>query len=67
MATDVSTEVTQLDLRALRLGISDTFSTDELKIACFDLGIKYDSLPGEGQESKVVGLIGYARRRACPL
>ena len=63
MTGDVSTEVTQLDLRALRLGMSDTFSTDELKVVCFDLGIKYDSLPGEGLETKVVELIGYAQRR----
>jgi Effector-associated domain 7/prokaryotic YEATS domain len=63
MTSDSSTQVTQPDLRALRLGMSDTFSTDELKVACFDLGIKYDSLPGEGLETKVVELIGYAQRR----
>ena len=63
MTSDSSMEVTQLDLRALRLGMFDTFSTDELRIACFDLGIRYDDLPGNGLEAKVAELIGYAQRR----
>ena len=63
MTSSYSEEVSQLDLRALRLGMSDTFSKEEFQIACFDLEIPYDSLPGDALENKVVGLISYARRR----
>jgi hypothetical protein len=62
MLGSTSTEVVQLDLKALRLGISHTFSLDEIKVACFDLGIKYESLNGSTLEVKVIEMIEYAMR-----
>jgi hypothetical protein len=46
--------------------MSDTFSKEAFQVACLDLGIPYDSLPGDGLENKVVEMIGYAQRRGRP-
>ncbi|MCL5996217.1 MAG: hypothetical protein M1546_09180 [Chloroflexi bacterium] len=62
MSSPTSTGVAQLDLQAVRRAISGTFSLDDLKVACFDLGIVYDNLPGGTQDVKVIELIEYAKR-----
>lgn len=50
-------------LGSLRKQIVSVFNTEELKTACFDLHISYDSLAGEGLDGKVRELIGYCLRR----
>jgi hypothetical protein len=57
-----SPQVTQVDLPALRRGITGTFSLDEIATACFDLGIAYENLPGNTLEAKIRELIQYAVR-----
>ena len=59
---DSGLEVVQPDLAALRLGISSTFSLDEIKLASFDLGIDYENLEGGTKDIKIVSMIEYARR-----
>lgn len=49
-------------LGSLRKQIVSVFNTEELKTACFDLHISYDSLAGEGLDGKVRELIGYCLR-----
>jgi hypothetical protein len=57
-----SSQVTQVDLPALRRGISGTFTLDEIATACFDLGIPYENLPGNTLDAKVRELIQFAVR-----
>ena len=47
----------------LRQLISQQFSKEELSAICFDLGLDYDSLPGDGTTAKVVELIEYFARQ----
>ncbi len=46
----------------LRQLIVAHFDLDEIESICFDLGIDYDSLPGEGKLKKVVELIEHCAR-----
>lgn len=39
------------------------FSQPELRTLCFDLGVDYDDLPGEGKSNKARELVTYMRRR----
>jgi len=41
------------------------FNKEELRVLCFDLGVNYDDLPGEGIAVKVRELVAYFRRRKC--
>jgi Effector-associated domain 7/prokaryotic YEATS domain len=59
---DASQTVSQPDLKALRLGISETFDWKELQVACFDLGIEFQNLAGDTLDLKVVELIRYGTR-----
>ena len=45
--------ITPVFLSRLRQGIAETFSIDELKTLCSDLGVDYDNLGGEGKEAKI--------------
>jgi hypothetical protein len=49
-------------LTTLRKLIVDTHNADELRTLCFDLGVKYDALPGEGTPAKSRELILYLGR-----
>lgn len=40
------------------------FSEGDLRDLCFDLGIDYESLPGEGKRARARELVAYADRRA---
>ena len=42
--------------------IADHFDTQELRELCFELGIDYDDLGGEGRRAKIRELLLYARR-----
>jgi Effector-associated domain 7 len=46
----------------LRQLLSQLFSKEELAALCFDLGVDYDSLPGDGTMAKVVEIIEYFSR-----
>lgn len=46
----------------LRQLIVTHFDSDEIEAICFDLGIDYDSLPGQGKLKKVVELIEHCAR-----
>jgi hypothetical protein len=50
-------------LTQLRRILTNHFSERELNTLCFDLGIDYDSLPGEGKTDKARELISYLERR----
>lgn len=52
-----------LRLAGLRQNLVDCFSVSELQTLCFDLGVDYDLLPGEGKENKARELIYYVIRR----
>jgi tetratricopeptide (TPR) repeat protein len=47
----------------LRQVLTDRFSDDELRTLCFDLGLDYDLLPGEGKGGKARELVRYLERR----
>ncbi|MCL5996109.1 MAG: tetratricopeptide repeat protein [Chloroflexi bacterium] len=47
----------------LRQNLIEYFNTDELRSLCFDLGIDWESLAGEGKNAKARELITYMQRR----
>jgi hypothetical protein len=49
-----------IDLREM---LDTSFNDADLRDLCFDLGIDYESLPGEGKASKARELVAYAQRR----
>ena len=50
-------------LTRLREILVRRFSVDELRTLCFDLGLEYGELPGEGKEGKVRELVAFLGRR----
>ncbi len=51
-----------MDLPALRDLLVTYFSDSELRDLCFDLGIDYESLPGEGKAARARELVAYCQR-----
>lgn len=51
---------THVDLRRI---LTDRFNESELQTLCFDLQVKYDTLPGSGAADKARELIAYLVRR----
>lgn len=49
--------------RLLRKALAETFNESELRTLCFDLGVDYDGLPGEGKADKARELVGHFWRR----
>ena len=47
----------------LRETLAEYFDAGELRTLCFDLGVDYDDLPGEGKANKARELIAYLERR----
>jgi hypothetical protein len=47
----------------LRRVLAERFDEGELRTLCFDLGIEYDDLPGEGRADKARELVAYLERR----
>ena len=56
-------ELTSDQLVSLRQGIVACFSMEELRTACFDLGMDYDSLTGDGKEGKAREIVSFLSRR----
>ncbi len=52
-----------MDRVKLRRILARYFNAGELRTLCFDLGIDYDDLPGEGKTDKARGLVSYLERR----
>src|SRR5689334_10980588 len=46
----------------LRENLVTYFEVSDLESLCFDLGVDYDGLPGDGQAARVVALIEYFAR-----
>ena len=51
-------------LITLRQNLVDSFSDTELHDLCFDMGIDYEDLPGEGRAAKARELVAYCERRS---
>jgi len=47
----------------LRAVMADSFSLAELQQLCFDLGVDWESVEGEGRENRAQGLLQYFTRR----
>jgi hypothetical protein len=50
-------------LSHLRQIIAEHYSLEELRTLCFDLGVNYDELGGEGLSAKARELLAYLDRR----
>lgn len=50
-------------LTQLRQILTDRFGAGELRTLCFDLGIDYDDLPGDGKTDKARELVSYLDNR----
>lgn len=59
--SDSTLEQQRIELRQL---LTERFSDEELHTLCFDLGIAYDDLPGQGRAAKVRELLDYLDRHA---
>ena len=57
--------IPETNLARLRQGLRTCFNDSELRDLCFDLGVDYESLPGEGKGDKARELIAYLGRRSC--
>lgn len=53
-----------MDRIRLREILTRYFDAGEVRTLCFDLGVDYDSLPGEGKASKARELIAHLERRS---
>jgi len=51
------------DRVAIRNGLRDRFSAEELRTLCFDLGIDIENLPGDTKPAKAQQLVEYMERR----
>jgi len=54
-------------LAKLRQQIIEHFDGEEIKTLCFDMGVDYDTLRGEGKEAKVRELVAFLERRGLVL
>jgi hypothetical protein len=54
----------QINLRNLRLVITNYFSLEELRAICFDLGVDFDDIPGKGKSAKSLELVAYLNIRS---
>lgn len=52
----------RMTLPQLRQALTDRFNEEELKTLCFDIGVDYDSLRGEGKAAKVRELVDQEQR-----
>ncbi len=54
---------TTAHLVQLQSQMAQAFNVEELKDLCFQLGVAYENIPGEGRDNKVRELIQYLERR----
>lgn len=55
-------EPPQMSLPQLRQALTDRFNEEELKTLCFDIGVDYDDLRGDGKAAKVRELVDLEQR-----
>lgn len=55
--------MSEINLRQMRETLNQILNGEELRTLCFDLGIDYDNLGGEGKTDKIRELIYYLNRR----
>jgi hypothetical protein len=55
--------LSQPQLVDLKNKMDEYFNTNEIETLCFDLGIDYENLSGEGKSAKIRELIEYCRRQ----
>jgi hypothetical protein len=51
------------DLARIRHALVDSFDLDELRTLCFDLGMDFESLPGQSKPAKAREMVNYWRNR----
>ncbi len=51
------------DLARIRHVLVDSFNLDELRTLCFDLGMDFESLPGQSKPAKAREMVNYWRNR----
>jgi len=61
----MSDDKNQEYLTQLREFLTARFNTGELKTLCFDMGVEYEDLPGEGRADKARELVDYCDRHEC--
>ncbi len=54
----------QEELVKIRTFLLKYFALEELRTLCFDMGVDYDSLSGDGHEAKCRELVAYVERRS---
>ncbi|MCB9443720.1 MAG: AAA family ATPase, partial [Ardenticatenaceae bacterium] len=59
----VDQQPSQPNLQQVRQLIASHFSLQELKTLCFDVGVEFDDLGGEGKSEKARELVAYIQRR----
>ncbi len=64
IATHFGEVTLESGILTLRRVLTDTFSQQELRLLCFDLGIDFGDLPGESRKGKIVALVDYLQRRS---
>ena len=62
-SADVIQEHDRIDRNALRQSLETCFDSDELQALCFDIGVDYEDLGGDGLAAKALKLILYCQRR----
>ena len=55
--------VSGAELARIRHALVDSFDLDELRTLCFDLGMDFESLPGQGKPAKAREMVNYWRNR----
>lgn len=61
--SDTALPVTGADLARIRHALVDSFDLDELRTLCFDLGMDFESLPGQSKPAKAREMVNYWRNR----
>jgi hypothetical protein len=51
------------DLARIRHTLVNSFDLDELRTLCFDLGMDFESLPGQSKPAKAREMVNYWRNR----
>ncbi|MCA9916306.1 MAG: AAA family ATPase [Anaerolineales bacterium] len=59
----VTTVISGADLARIRHALVDSFDLDELRTLCFDLGMDFESLPGQSKPAKAREMVNYWRNR----
>jgi hypothetical protein len=58
-----ATPVSGADLARIRHALVDSFDLEELRTLCFDLGMDFESLPGQSKPAKAREMVNYWRNR----